>query len=586
MISNFPYPTFNPLQKETLQLIEDSFKIYDTIILEAKTAFGKSAIAMAVSKYFKESHIITVQKTLQDQYIVDFSISKIQGRPNFNCLNNNKTCSEGECKTNSSFKCNFSPTPFVSGNGEFAAYSEKRGNLYWKFNKHCPYWEQKIIAMNDKYIAHNYPYFLTELKYVKDLGMREVLICDECHNIEQQLLNFISLKITELNIQNLYETYFPQYQEDDIESWIKWVMNTNSDIKLRLKELDKTIKREKELDSPLINLHIGELKALKKIESKIKYLLDIYQKSPNNWIINIEKYKNKTTSVEFKPLFVNNFSQELLFQYGKKKLLMSATVLNQKKLVESLGLDPKTTCFIKVPSTIPPQNQPIYNLNVVKINKDTMNEDNPFNTIQKMVDSIDTLLDIFPNNKGIIHTTTYKISNYIEKYSRHKNRILTHTTSTRMEILNKHLTSKEPTVLCSPSMTEGVDLKYDLSRFQILIKVPYPNLGDKIIKRRMELDQEYYNWRTCIDTEQAKGRSIRTPTDIAITFTIAIGFEYFIRNNAYMLQDNFLHLIRPTDEFMKQYENRIRTSITKHPNNIEWITKYSNNIEWINKYLK
>jgi len=54
----------------------------------------------------------------------------------------------------------------------------------------------------------------------------------------------------------------------------------------------------------------------------------------------------------------------------------------------------------------------------------------------------------------------------------------------RDEVITKHIDSTEPTVLISPSLHLGLDLKDDLSRFQIIIKVPYGNLGDRWISAR------------------------------------------------------------------------------------------------------
>ena len=74
----------------------------------------------------------------------------------------------------------------------------------------------------------------------------------------------------------------------------------------------------------------------------------------------------------------------------------------------------------------------------------------------------------------------HKISNHIIENIKSK-RLLTHDSNNRDEILNKHIHSKKPTVLISPSMEEGVDLKGDKSRFQIICKIPYTYLGDQLI---------------------------------------------------------------------------------------------------------
>ena len=64
-------------------------------------------------------------------------------------------------------------------------------------------------------------------------------------------------------------------------------------------------------------------------------------------------------------------------------------------------------------------------------------------------------------------------------------RLLIHSSENRDKVLDKHQRDRRPTVLLSPSMAEGVDLSNDLSRFQIVCKVPYPYLGDKLIRKRI-----------------------------------------------------------------------------------------------------
>ena len=68
-------------------------------------------------------------------------------------------------------------------------------------------------------------------------------------------------------------------------------------------------------------------------------------------------------------------------------------------------------------------------------------------------------------------------------------------------------------VLISPSLTEGLDLKEDLGRFSIFVKVPYPFLGDEWVKRRLELSDEWYQRQAFQNIVQGGGRVVRTPDD-------------------------------------------------------------------------
>jgi Rad3-related DNA helicase len=57
----------------------------------------------------------------------------------------------------------------------------------------------------------------------------------------------------------------------------------------------------------------------------------------------------------------------------------------------------------------------------------------------------------------------------------------------RQAALEEHLMRPEPTVLLTPSMTEGLDLVDDLARWQVICKLPYPYLGDPQVAARRVL---------------------------------------------------------------------------------------------------
>lgn len=93
------------------------------------------------------------------------------------------------------------------------------------------------------------------------------------------------------------------------------------------------------------------------------------------------------------------------------------------------------------------------------------------------------------NDKGIIHTTSYKqvdfIIENISPINRHR-LLRTDPNIPREEVIAEHIHSAKPTVLISPSLYLGLDLKDDLSRFQIITKVPYPDLGDRLTQNLMK----------------------------------------------------------------------------------------------------
>jgi ATP-dependent DNA helicase DinG len=105
--------------------------------------------------------------------------------------------------------------------------------------------------------------------------------------------------------------------------------------------------------------------------------------------------------------------------------------------------------------------------------------------------------------------------------------------------------SIKPTVLILPSLYLGLDLKDDLSRFQIITKVPYPDLGDRWINEKRKLSGQWYNWQTGLRLVQGYGRSVRSKEDYAVTYVLDSGFGYFVNRNKNILPDWFTEAIQP-----------------------------------------
>ena len=123
------------------------------------------------------------------------------------------------------------------------------------------------------------------------------------------------------------------------------------------------------------------------------------------------------------------------------------------------------------------------------------------------------------NTKGIIHAHSIKVAKYLTQNIKDSRLILAYGAD-REKMLEKHIQSKRPTVLISPSMSEGVDLKGNLSEFQVLCKIPYPFLGDKVTKKKMNKWDWWYNTQTVRTIIQSLGRSIRNEFDTAVTYIL------------------------------------------------------------------
>jgi len=486
MINNFPFEKFMGYQKKILKTIEKTFKDKKIIVLEAPTGSGKSPIALAVAKYFKNAYIVTSQKLLQDQYVNNFNLVELKGKSNY--------------------MCGMRPIP--------ANLAKCKGCFY-----PCQYRKALNDAIKSDITILNYHVALMQHRINEE--PRNILICDECHNIEDVFMSMVEFKINLEKLASMkIKTSIPD--TNDMEKLKKWL---NGDLLVQI-EKELNILEEKDSDSQ------DDL-------MKIDYLSNLYSKI-SNFLISSEKWVYCDNEKSFKPLKIKSFTKRLFEMSKNKILLMSATVLNPDSFLESIGLNDRSdVAYIPVPSTFPKENRKI-SLAYCNVN---LKYTNLKQGIKDLNSNIEKILNKHIGEKGVIHTTNYNIAKNIQDNFFLEDRLLFPTPKTRFITLDQHINSKKDTVLVSPSMTEGVDLKDDLSRFQIICKIPYPFLGDKQITERKKIDPDWYIWKTCISLVQSYGRSIRSESDHAKTYILDESFKWFVKINAHMLPKWFFEAI-------------------------------------------
>lgn len=509
----FPFKSFRQGQREAIEAAQDAFKRGKRfVVIEAPTGAGKSAIAVTLARQANTSYLLTAQKLLQDQYSNDFSdLSIMKGRSNYPCL--------------------VAPThaaaaPCIAGR-KFPECDE------------CPYFVQKDIAMIAENTVMNYAYYLAELNYAGGFQPRELLVLDEAHNAESSLMGFIQITISDSALMRVgIPEQIPNVTDDS--QYFEFAEDILSLIRGRAKELETKIKK----DSLPEDLAIAQMQNKQWCDSqwmRIRQLIYSRDEFDVEWVVE----KNRTqagTSITFKPVTIAPFAEDFIFNYGERVLMLSATILDPATYLRSLGIAPHEAEVIKVNSEFPPENRPIFVRPVARMTRHYVDQDLP-----KLVDEIANIMDAHPDQKGIIHAHTYRIAAFIAQKlpKKYKSRIITHTNaSERDAAYDKHSTSKKPSVLLSPSMTEGVDLADDLSRWQVICKVPYPYLGDPQVKKRKDLDPAWYDWRTTLTVVQAYGRSIRSKEDFAVTYVLDADFKNFLKRQKDRLPEWFKEAVQ------------------------------------------
>ena len=151
-----------------------------------------------------------------------------------------------------------------------------------------------------------------------------------------------------------------------------------------------------------------------------------------------------------------------------------------------------------------------------------------------MVNKVLEILEMHKDDSGIIHTGNFAIASWLveEIELAAPQKIFHHNPESgddRGAVIDAFQAYKQPSILISPSITEGLDLKDDLARFAIITKVPFGFLGDQWIKRRMELSKEWYQRRALIDIIQGSGRIVRSTEDWGNTYILDASFRYLFQ---------------------------------------------------------
>lgn len=521
IIENFPFENPRLGQLDIIQDINDAIKKgYKYIVLEAGTGTGKSAIATTLSNLYESAYILTMTKQLQKQYSDEFGFPIVRGRSNFGCLHDqlDSTCDMGTCKTtptSSNFICPFGVAKNPTLDATLAFDDSFGGSVFYQSENHCHYWQQKANAINSPITIMNYDYALAELNYVKHFGTRSLLILDEAHNIENKLMN-----IMEVNLYN-------QRLEKDINRVISPSTIKDGEHKDWIMEIEAITDAYDDID--IKELSKNKADRVRSTISRLKTLSKNLKNEPKNWVIDVNE-----NNVSFKPLRIHKYAENHLLKYGDVVIFMSATILSHKLFAKWLGLNPTEIYHIKVDSPFSKEKRPIILDLAGKMAKNRIK-----NTAPKTIPILQRILEKHKDDKGLIHTNSYKCQQYINR-NLANSRLISHTPSNREAVLDYFEKDDNPLVLVSPSMSEGVDLPYDKCRFQIIYKVPFPYLGDMQINMRQKKDKRWYAYKTVMTLMQAYGRGMRAEDDSCYTYILDSDINILFKSPLYKsLMPNF-----------------------------------------------
>lgn len=514
-----PGKTPRPTQKAVLVEIDKAFtEGKKFVILEAPVGSGKSDVAMTLARKFLDSHLLTPQKSLQNQYYEDFEQDSVlmKGRNAYPCTRSKSRkiylkvindINKGQVKQPGAGEDNCGTAPCRN--------SETVYKLCTEFQGACPYTAAIEVAQQHHTVIHNVHSFIFQTNFGDKFQKRKFLAVDEAHTLEGIIRDFITKKISLKGLVEAIDTP----SEPSVDKWCDFFMTDRF-----LPEVSASEKAMKELDETYLTERDKYLEQILAFKEKAEYYGEAFTvKRTPNYLGD----RCMSTAFEFIPHNVGSAPTRLIFDYGEHVLLMSGTIYDKNMYCKSIGIKPDDAYFIRVPSSFPLKNRPIYVKPDYQVDTSFANWNDNF---KEMITKINKILGIFNDVKGLIHVPSYQAAEEIASWLP-PGRVIWHDKSNVQEKLQEFYNSKEPKVFLSPVCSQGVDFKYDRARFQIVLRIPYLNTSDEFVNYKVKNDFSWYNYQALIIFGQQIGRVNRSDDDFGVTFLMDSRFNKFISSN-------------------------------------------------------
>lgn len=215
--------------------------------------------------------------------------------------------------------------------------------------------------------------------------------------------------------------------------------------------------------------------------------------------------------IKLRPVDVREDANVFWGKDGRQKIILFSATISRKD-IEEIGLDRRRVLYLEARSPIPAENRPIVRDFVGNLSYSNM-------MVKEIAQKIRETLISHPGEKGFIHTT-YKMAGLLRRELSSESRLLFHDKLTTATTLDTFKKAKDSKVMIGSGLYEGVSLDYDLARFQLITKCPWPSQADPAIKFKLRKDPEYYAWETIKPLLQASGRVCRRPDDRGVTYLL------------------------------------------------------------------
>ena len=529
LLAHFPAPfTPRPEQARLLTGLADAIDEAEddparprVLLVEAPPGVGKSHIAVTLARWSRDAYLLTSQKLLQDQYEREFGadLQIVKGRDNYFCeryADGRVTTSHGLCR-------------------------RPRGPVC-----QCPYARAKAAALAGPIFCSNTAYFLTLRQWqAEQLPRRRLLVIDEAHALEGQLVGVLTLAFAADAMKQLFGAMLPRLPSAD--AYRPVLAAHRERLRAHLTEIEHLLEAIRPVDAGDVDVLVmppsraeqelvSQRDTLESALARLRLFLDAEDRE---WAVRYPERLEAT--LELVPLDIAALAHELLEDAAEITVLCSAYLGRRETVADAFRLPLEGLRAFAVPSPFALEQRPLVYRPAARLSKTTLPVAEP-----AVFDEVAAILGAHPTEKGLIHAASYAAAQRLLRHlserapAQARRIILAETASAKPQALDRHRESVQASVLLSPSFREGIDLPDDFLRFQIITKVPYPDLGDPWTAARRARDPRWYAMETAKALVQAYGRACRHAGDSGVTYILDAQFETFLARCRVLLPAWFL----------------------------------------------
>jgi Rad3-related DNA helicase len=467
-----PLDRFRPEQARAFDwLVGDTHR---ASLLALPPGLGKSHIAFCYTRLLgARGVLLTSTNPLLEQYrdiYRPFGLVDVRGMRNYPC----KALPYGRCDIG----------PCLDGE-----------QCMWK-SQGCHYFDQVRAAAAAPIAATNYDFWFTHAESPTGpvLGDRDLLICDEAHDLPAKLGAAAGARFTGDEVD-----LHPDMADWPERAWEAWAH-----------EKGAQARRAYELGGS--SLTAAERRDLRDLARRFTRVAEGLATGAWAW----EYVPGRL--VRFEPIDVAPYADWLLFRGIPRIVLMSATI--RPGLAQELGLD--AAGFHEAPSPFAVERRPIYWLKCGARLSGGPTEA----TLVRWAAACDAWLGPRLAEKGLVHTVSYPRARELKERSRYGRHMVIHESSDLKETVARFKAAKPPYLLVSPSIHTGHDFPNDLARHQLIAKVPFPDCRVGIAKARADFHRHYQERHAARTLEQTAGRVVRGSGDYGETAIVDDAFGY------------------------------------------------------------